>query len=109
MRRFLPDGSPDPTFGGGDGVAEPLVAPGFWARELTLQPDGKIVIAGYSADDYAVARLMPDGSLDPSFDGDSGNGNGIVKTPMTPSFDQAEGGGRRHAGQDRGGRQDWAR
>ena len=90
VRRFMPDGSPDPSFGGGDGVAEPLVAPGFWARVLTLQPDGKIVIAGYSADDYAVARLMPDGSLDPSFDGDSGNGNGIVKTPMTPSFDQPE-------------------
>ncbi len=91
VRRFLPDGSPDPAFGGGDGVAEPPAAPGFWARELTLQPDGKIVIAGYSADDYAVARLMPDGSLDPSFDGDSGNGNGIVNTPMTPSFDNPTG------------------
>jgi len=91
VRRFLPDGSPDPSFGGGDGAAEPLVAPGFWARVLTLQPDGKIVIAGYSADEYAVARLMPDGSLDPSFDGDSGNGNGIVKTPMTPSFDNPAG------------------
>jgi uncharacterized delta-60 repeat protein len=91
VRRFLPDGSPDPSFGGGDGVAEPLMAPGFWARELTLQPDGKIVIAGYSADEYAVARLMPDGSLDPSFDGDTGNGNGIVKTPMTPSFDNPTG------------------
>jgi uncharacterized delta-60 repeat protein len=89
--RFLPDGSPDPSFGGGDGAAQPLVAPAFWARELTLQPDGKIVIAGYSADDYAVARLMPDGSLDPSFDGDSGSGNGIVKTPMTPSFDDPAG------------------
>jgi hypothetical protein len=41
VRRFLPDGSPDPSFGGGDGAAEPLVAPGFWARVLTLQPDGK--------------------------------------------------------------------
>ncbi len=91
VRRFLPDGSPDPSFGGGDGVAEPPAPPGFWARELTLQPDGKIVIAGYSADDYAVARLMPDGSLDPSFDGDSGNGNGIVKAPMTPSFDNPTG------------------
>jgi uncharacterized delta-60 repeat protein len=91
VRRFLPDGSPDPSFGGGDGVAEPLVAPGFWTGSFTLQPDGKIVIAGYSADEYAVARLMPDGSLDPSFDGDSGTGNGIVKTPMTPSFDQPSG------------------
>jgi uncharacterized delta-60 repeat protein len=91
VRRFMPDGSPDPSFGGGDGVAEPLVAPGFWTGTLTLQPDGKIVIAGYSADEYAVARLMPDGSLDPSFDGDSGTGNGIVTTPMTPGFDQPSG------------------
>jgi uncharacterized delta-60 repeat protein len=89
VRRFLPDGTPDPSFDG-DGVAEPLVAPGFWTGELALQPDGKIVIAGYSADDYAVARLMPDGSLDPSFDGDTGNGNGIVHTTLTPSFDQPE-------------------
>jgi uncharacterized delta-60 repeat protein len=91
VRRFMPDGSPDPSFGGGDGVAEPLVAPGFWSGSFTLQADGKIVIAGYSANEYAVARLMQDGSLDPSFDGDSGTGNGIVTTPMTPSFDQPSG------------------
>jgi uncharacterized delta-60 repeat protein len=91
VRRFMPDGSPDPSFGGGDGVAEPLVAPGFWTGSLALQADGKIVIAGYSAGEYAVARLMPDGGLDPSFDGDSGTGNGIVTTPMTPSFDQPSG------------------
>jgi uncharacterized delta-60 repeat protein len=91
VRRFMPDGSPDPSFGGGDGVAEPLVAPDFWTGSFTLQPDGKIVITGYSADEYAVARLMPDGELDPSFDGDSGTGNGIVKTPMTPGFDQPAG------------------
>jgi hypothetical protein len=29
VRRFMPDGSPDPSFGGGDGAAEPLVAPAF--------------------------------------------------------------------------------
>lgn len=91
VRRFMPDGSPDPSFGGGDGVAEPLVSPDFWTGSFALQPDGKIVITGYSADEYAVARLMPDGSLDPSFDGDSGTENGIVKTAMTPGFDQPAG------------------
>lgn len=85
--RFMPDGTFDPSFGG-DGLAEPLVAPGFWTRGLTLQPDGKIVVMGYAANEFAVARLMPDGSLDPSFDGDTGNGNGIVHTPLTPSFDE---------------------
>ena len=87
--RFLPDGTPDTSFGG-DGVAEPLVAPGFWNHGLTLQPDGKIVVIGYAAGDLAVARLMPDGSLDPSFDGDSLNGNGIVRTPLGPGFDEPE-------------------
>jgi len=89
VQRFLPDGTPDTSFGG-DGVAEPLVAPGFWTHGLTLQPDGKVVVIGYSADDLAIARLMPDGDLDPSFDGDSGNGNGIVHTPLTPAFDEPE-------------------
>jgi uncharacterized delta-60 repeat protein len=89
VQRFLPDGTPDPSFGSG-GVAEPLVAPAFWTRALALQPDGKIVIAGYdSAYDFAVARLMPDGKLDPDFDGDSGTGNGVVHTPLTPSSDMA--------------------
>jgi uncharacterized delta-60 repeat protein len=42
------------------------------ARAVAVQPDGKIVVAGYgnSSIDIAVARLEPDGSLDPSFDGD---------------------------------------
>jgi uncharacterized delta-60 repeat protein len=85
--RFLPDGTPDPSFGGGDGVAEPLASPEFWTRTLGLAPDGKILVAGYSADDFAVARLMPDGSLDPDFDGDTGTGDGIVHTALTPSWD----------------------
>jgi uncharacterized delta-60 repeat protein len=89
IERFLPDGTHDPSFGTA-GVAEPLVAPAFWANSLALQPDGKIVVAGYdSAYDFAVARLLPDGKLDPDFDGDGGTGNGIVHTPLTPSKDMA--------------------
>jgi uncharacterized delta-60 repeat protein len=89
IHRFLPDGTPDPSFGT-NGTAEPFVAPAFWATALALQPDGKVVVAGYdSADDFAVARLMPDGSLDPDFDGDSGAGNGIIHTPLTPALDMA--------------------
>ena len=89
VERYLPDGTPDPSFGG-DGVAEPLVAPGFWTHGLTLQPDGKIVVIGYAAGDLAIARLMPDGSLDPSFDGDSLAGDGIVRTPLGPGYDEPE-------------------
>jgi uncharacterized delta-60 repeat protein len=85
--RFLPDGTPDPSFGTG-GAVEPVASPEFWTRELALQPDGKILIAGYdSTNDYVVARLMPDGKLDPGFDGDTGTGNGIVHTLVTPGND----------------------
>jgi uncharacterized delta-60 repeat protein len=87
VRRFMPDGQPDSSFSG-DGVVDQLVSPSFWVRALGLQPDGKILVAGYdSAQDFVVARLRTDGSLDPEFDGDSGTGNGIVHTPMTPYFD----------------------
>jgi uncharacterized delta-60 repeat protein len=85
--RFLPDGTPDPSFGNG-GAAEPVASPAFWTRALALQPDGKIVVAGYdSAHDYVVARLLPDGKLDPDFDGDTGTANGIVHTVLTPGND----------------------
>jgi uncharacterized delta-60 repeat protein len=44
------------------------------AYGVVVQPDGKIVLAGWanngSNDDFAVARLHADGSLDNSFDGD---------------------------------------
>jgi uncharacterized delta-60 repeat protein len=85
--RFLPDGAPDPSFGTG-GAAEPVASPAFWTRALALQPDGKIVVAGYdSAYDYVVARLLPDGKLDPDFDGDSGTANGVVHTTLTAGND----------------------
>jgi uncharacterized delta-60 repeat protein len=37
---------------------------------LALQSDGKLVAAGYSGTDFAVARYNPDGSLDTSFSED---------------------------------------
>jgi uncharacterized delta-60 repeat protein len=40
------------------------------ASALTLQPDGKIVVAGFTSPGAAVYRLTPDGSLDTSFDTD---------------------------------------
>ena len=44
------------------------------AQAVAVQPDGKIVVAGYayngSENDFALARLLPDGTLDNSFSGD---------------------------------------
>jgi CubicO group peptidase (beta-lactamase class C family) len=36
---------------------------------VALQRDGRIVVAGSSAGDFALARYNPDGSLDASFGG----------------------------------------
>jgi uncharacterized delta-60 repeat protein len=71
--RFNADGSVDFTFGGGDGVADPTLNDPI---AMALAPDGKIVVAGFpdgSGADYpsmSVARLLADGSADPSFSGD---------------------------------------
>lgn len=41
------------------------------ARAVALQPDGRIVVAGYNSFGLALARYRPDGHLDTTF---SGNG-----------------------------------
>jgi uncharacterized delta-60 repeat protein len=75
--RYLSNGSLDVTFSG-DG----MVSFGFGAgrqdsaADLVLQSDGKIVVAGYSGDvnhinnNFAIARLNANGSLDTTFSGD---------------------------------------
>jgi uncharacterized delta-60 repeat protein len=44
------------------------------ARALALQPNGKIVVAGYSltsgGEEIALARCLPNGTLDATFSGD---------------------------------------
>jgi uncharacterized delta-60 repeat protein len=69
-------GSLDPSFGGGDGI----VVTDFdaddeaQARAVVIQPDGKIVIAGFAGTagdhSFAVARYLANGNPDPSFSGD---------------------------------------
>ncbi|HVE58784.1 MAG TPA: FG-GAP-like repeat-containing protein [Pyrinomonadaceae bacterium] len=67
--RFNVNGTPDNTFDG-DGLAQ-VPFPGLsQSNALAIQTDGKIVVAGRSAGDLAVARLNSDGSLDSTFDGD---------------------------------------
>jgi uncharacterized delta-60 repeat protein len=76
--RFLPDGSPDPSFGG-DGVTLTRVGDGASAQAVAVLPDGRILVAGgYSRGrrtGFAVMRYLEDGRLDPTFGGD-----GIVTT-----------------------------
>lgn len=74
--RLLPGGGLDPAFGTGGKVVlaiGPLASAG--AEAMVLQPDGKIVIAGRANfgpedDEWAVARLLPNGQLDDGFDYD---------------------------------------
>jgi uncharacterized delta-60 repeat protein len=69
VTRLKPDGSLDTGFGS---AGTTTVAFGSLANPLggaARQPDGKIVIAGYTQDgeDVAVARLNANGSLDATF------------------------------------------
>ena len=71
--RLNPDGSLDGSFGDGGGLAT-TDAGGTTnvVTKLLIQPDGKIVAAGYGGPglDGVVTRLNPDGLPDSSFDGD---------------------------------------
>jgi uncharacterized delta-60 repeat protein len=57
---FDTDGKRTASFGASDDVG----------RAVAIQSDGKIVMAGYSGSDFAVARFNTDGSLDTTFSGD---------------------------------------
>jgi uncharacterized delta-60 repeat protein len=73
VARYLPNGSLDPSFDG-DGLVVTPISPGDdTAFDLVVQPDGRLVAAGWSSPggfDIAMARYNPDGSLDSTFDGD---------------------------------------
>jgi uncharacterized delta-60 repeat protein len=82
---FAADGDLDPTFNG-TGIVTTNNAPVEEARDLVIQPDGKIVVAGSAGTssffngtllDFQLARYNPDGSLDTTF----GSG-GIVTTDI---------------------------
>ena len=91
VARYNPDGTPDAGFGNGGklqfgfGAGTSMPA----ARDLALQPDGKIVVAGIffnnsSNADIGIARLNPDGTFDAGF----GSG-GLVKADFQADEDRA--------------------
>jgi uncharacterized delta-60 repeat protein len=88
VTRYNADGSLDATFGSGGKVLTPVGSSTDQAYSVALQPDGKIVVAGYAIGsngyDFAVTRYNANGSLDPTF----GSG-GKVLTPVGSSNDQA--------------------
>ncbi|NUS31118.1 MAG: DUF11 domain-containing protein [Streptomyces sp.] len=89
LARYTTNGTLDGTFGTGGTVTTVLSsASGFAgddsARGVAVQPDGKIVAAGYSAYDFALVRYTAGGGLDPAFDTD-----GIVTTDFNGGADGA--------------------
>ena len=88
VQRLLPDLSVDTNFGTG-GIQRVVFNLGFSnsvATSLALQANGNIAVAGYVAFSAAgksvgVARLLPNGQLDPAF----GGGGSIYQTPNTES------------------------
>jgi uncharacterized delta-60 repeat protein len=76
--RLNPDGTLDAGFGAGGVMRKGFYLQASWADDVAIQRDGRIVLAGSrlrggDAQDNeltCVVRLLPDGRLDPSFDGD---------------------------------------
>lgn len=65
--RYNADGSLDSAFGSGGRIHTSFAASDSEANAVAIQADGKIVVAGKSGTDFAVARYHPDGSLDLAF------------------------------------------
>jgi uncharacterized delta-60 repeat protein len=88
VARFDRDGTLDMTFGGNGKVTTAFTRGEDGARDVAIQPDGRIVVVG-STDlgEFALARYEIDGMLDPTFDGD-----GKVTTALTSTgLDTANG------------------
>jgi len=88
LARYLPDGSPDPSFGSGGKVTTDV---GHGANEgygLLVADDGRMVVAGWALvgrrAEFQVVRYLQDGTLDQSF----GDG-GVVLTAVGPLGAQA--------------------
>jgi uncharacterized delta-60 repeat protein len=97
LARYNIDGSPDNGFGSNGEVTTDFGGGNEVAYSVALQPDGKIVAAGYSSnitgEDFALARYNIDGSLDNSFsdDGFATNSFGSLNSIATSVAIQPDG------------------
>jgi uncharacterized delta-60 repeat protein len=94
VARFLTSGQPDPSFDT-DGKLSLTFGASDFAQAVAIQPDGKIVVAGYTStgNDVAVARFNDDGTLDSAFNDiaspDTTNGDGRLRFSISAGTDQA--------------------
>ena len=76
LARLTVDGDLDPTFGDGGRVRLDVSGTASdQAEAIAVQPDGKVIVAGFGFGDFALVRVHADGRPDDTF----GNG-GIVRT-----------------------------
>ncbi|MBN2612920.1 MAG: T9SS type A sorting domain-containing protein [Bacteroidales bacterium] len=85
--RYNTDGTLDNTFDS-DGKVLVFIENSNHANSIAIQPDGKIVVAGYSytsetKNDFTLIRLNTNGSMDDTF----GLG-GKVRTPLSQLYDE---------------------
>ncbi|MBE7495334.1 MAG: hypothetical protein HS117_10330 [Verrucomicrobiaceae bacterium] len=88
--RYDENGTLDSQFGTGGIVTTPIGLNHDYGQSVAIQSDGKLVVAGsgipsVSGQDFALARYLANGSLDPGF----GNG-GIVTTAISTGDDWAK-------------------
>lgn len=84
VARYNTDGTLDASFGDGDGRVFTDFGGPDEARDVAVQPDGRIVVAGTSGGRVALARYNADGSPDTAF----GGGDGSVTTDPAPNLDE---------------------
>ncbi|MBM3273394.1 hypothetical protein FJY94_09220, partial [Candidatus Kaiserbacteria bacterium] len=80
--RYNTDGSLDTRFGTGGKVTTAIGTGSDWGESVTVQTDGKILVAGDAGGYFGLVRYNTDGSLDTSFDGD-----GKVTTDIGTGYD----------------------
>lgn len=91
LTRYNTDGSVDGSFGNSGTVITPVGSGDARAEAVALEPDGKLVAAGFARDSngrqvVALARYTANGTLDTATFGS----NGTVLTPMGTSSTDAE-------------------
>lgn len=85
LARYTSNGTLDSSFGTGGKVASVFGSTIGSAFAVTTTSDGKIVVAGYSSNDFSLARLTDTGALDSSF----GTGGKVVNRLNTSNTDIA--------------------
>jgi uncharacterized delta-60 repeat protein len=87
--RYTTDGILDNTFSGDGILITPIGTGRDEARDMTLQPDGKILLVGSAEINtkpyFAIVRYNSNGSLDNTFSDD-----GIQTTTMSTKLDEAQ-------------------